>query len=75
MLSPKEWTPEQATNAYRYGICVVCGHPREPLLEQILRPDEWAKIPAGANLTLMCPNCGPQLTRSAITEVAAMREP
>jgi hypothetical protein len=49
MSSVGEWTDEQLNNAMRYGVCSICGDPREELLTR----DESGRP---THLDLICPN-------------------
>lgn len=48
--SPRRWTEDQVANAMRYGVCDVCGAPRE----------QWAWTDDdGHHLGIVCPNGHP----------------
>jgi hypothetical protein len=56
-LDDDEWTEEQVANASMYGVCLACRTPRQPLLKEIPRSDEWAHLPPGAEWMMVCPKC------------------
>jgi hypothetical protein len=45
-------SPEQLDNALKYGLCRVCGEPREQMLEE-MEPGVW-------HAAIVCPNSHPQ---------------